>query len=258
MEIGDDSTITVRYQALADVTVRYVDELGNEINDLMPEGTAFLLSGDRGDKVQVQTPDMADYVYESMSISTEAGKVESRFPGCGSQGSNPGLENASTVTVVYHAKASVNVRYVDELGTPIDDLMPEGSATIIAGTLRGEALYHGFRSGTWPSYDFEQMSHYHSRGPAWSPASWMQISSDLKLNKEYASTVTLVYHAKASFKVEYVDDLGQNINDVIAAALAVGNPFEYTGHRRGMRSRSPPPSWRTTSSIPRRSSPETL
>lgn len=227
MEIGDDSTITVRYQALADVTVRYVDELGNEINDLMPEGTAFLLSGDRGDKVQVQTPDMADYVYESMSISTEAGKVESGFLNAEAKEVTLGFENASTVTVVYHAKASVNVHYVDELGTPIDDLMPEGSATIIAG-LRGE--HYTVAIPVLVDYDFEQMFITTPEGSLES-GFLDEISYDLKLNKEYASTVTLVYHAKASFKVEYVDDLGQNINDVIAAALAVGNPFEYTGHR---------------------------
>ena len=227
MEIGDDSTITVRYQALADVTVRYVDELGNEINDLMPEGTAFLLSGDRGDKVQVQTPDMADYVYESMSISTEAGKVESGFLDAEAKEVTLGFENASTVTVVYHAKASVNVRYVDELGTPIDDLMPEGSATIIAG-LRGE--HYTVAIPVLADYDFEQMFISTPEGSLES-GFLDEISYDLELNKEYASTVTLVYHAKASFKVEYIDDIGQSINDVIAAAVAVGNPFEYTGHR---------------------------
>ena len=39
-----------------------------------------------------------------------------------------------------------------------------------------------------------------------------------ELNFQYASTITLVYRAKASFKVEYIDDIGDSINDVITAA----------------------------------------
>ena len=232
MLIGDDSTITVYYKAKADVAIKYVDELGNPIDGLMPEGTASMISGLRGQVFPVETPEMADYVYESMSISTPDGKTVSGILDPENKQLTMGFENASTVTVVYHAKASVNVRYVDDLGTPIDSLMPEGSATIIAG-LRGE--HYTVATPVLQDYDFEQMFITTPEGSLES-GFLNDITYDLELNKEYASTVTLVYHAKASFKVEYIDDLGQNINDVVIAEsdrelLPTEPPFEYTGHR---------------------------
>ena len=227
MLIGDDSTITVYYKAKADVAIKYVDELGNPIDELMPEGTADMISGLRGQTFPVETPDMDDYVYEKMYLTTPPDKTVSGILDPEAKQLTMGFENASTVTVVYHAKASVNVRYVDELGTPIDDLMPDGSATIIAG-LRGE--HYTVAIPVLADYDFEQMFIITPEGSLES-GFLDEISYDLELNKEYASTVTLVYHARASFKVEYIDDIGQSINDVIAAAVAVGNPFEYTGHR---------------------------
>ena len=230
--IGDDSEITVTYKAKADVAIKYVDELGNPIDDLMPEGTPDMISGYRGETFDVPTPDMADYVYESMSISTPEGETVSGTLDPETKKLTMGFENASTVTVVYHAKASVNIRYVDDLGNPIDSIMPEGSATIISG-LRGE--HYTVQIPTLEDYDFEQMFLTTPEGGLES-GFLTDVTYDLELNAKYASTVTLVYHAKASFKVEYIDDLGQNINDVVIAEsdrelLPTEPPFVYTGHR---------------------------
>ena len=230
--IGDDSEITVTYKAKADVAIKYVDELGNPIDDLMPEGTPDMISGYRGETFDVPTPDMADYVYESMSISTPEGETVSGTLDPETKKLTMGFENASTVTVVYHAKASVNIRYVDDLGNPIDSIMPEGSATIISG-LRGE--HYTVQIPTLEDYDFEQMFLTTPEGGLES-GFLNDVTYDLELNAKYASTVTLVYHAKASFRVEYIDDLGQNINDVVIAEsdrelLPTEPPFVYTGHR---------------------------
>lgn len=221
--IGDDSTITVRYKAKADVAVKYVDELGNSIDSLMPEGTPFMISGYRGEAFPVQIPDMADYVYESMSISTPEGETVSGILDAEAKSLTMGFENASTVTVVYHAKASVQIRYVDDLGAPIDGLMPADKDTLLSG-LRGDSLT--VKTPEHADYTFEQMYLTTPEGQIHSGMLDAE-THELVLNKEYASTVTLVYRARASFEVHYIDDLDNDIDALVAGDV----PFVYAGHR---------------------------
>ena len=224
--VGDASTLEMKYKAKGEVTIKYVDELGNPIDDLMPEGTPFTIGGYRGDVYDIVTPTLDDYVYESMSISTPIGATVSGNLNPTSKKVTLGFEDASVITVVYHAKASVNVNYVDDEGTPIDDLMPADKTVIIEG-LRGEEF--SVATPGMADYTFERM--YITTPDGSIESAFLDADAHkTELNFQYASTITLVYRAKASFKVEYIDDIGDSINDVIAAADPTV-PFEYVGHR---------------------------
>ena len=226
LNIGGDSTVTIRYRAKAQVKVQYVDELGNPIDALVTAPDKLtLVSGYRGDKYKVPVPEIKDYVYQTMYVQTASGQTPSGVVNTSSQTLTLGFEDASTLYIVYQPKASVSVRYVDELGNPIDMLMPPGTVTKIEG-LRGESFPVAVPH--LDDYDFKDMSLTTPENEQQSGRlTYDGYSYAVTLDIRYASTITLVYHAKASFRVEYVDDLGQNINSIVPS----GTPFEYTGHR---------------------------
>ena len=100
----DATTIYVVYQPKASVNVRYVDDLGNPIDVSGVPGAVDLLSGLRGNTLVVPTPDMADYTYERMYITTPPEALESGTLNADQRTVTLNKEYASTITVVYRAK----------------------------------------------------------------------------------------------------------------------------------------------------------
>ncbi len=223
LEQGAASTVTLKYRAKALVNVKYVDEQGNPIDDLIPpEQKLTQVSGYRGDTEVVPTPDVPNYQYITMRIQTE-GQTPSGTINAGSKTLTLGFEDASTLYVVYQPKASVNVRYVDDLGNPIDVTGVAGAQEKISG-LRGET--YDVNTPDIENYTYERM-YLTTPGDNIYSGILDPDAKEVTLNREYASTITVVYRAKASFKVEYVDDQGNNIDNL----MPQGTPFEYTGHR---------------------------
>ena len=220
------SNLTVEYIAKAEIRVEYVDELGNPMGDLIPEGTPEEYSGYRGDVISIPAPDIPNYQYIRMYSSTTGSTVSGTL-NAQAKTVTLGFQDATTIFVVYQPKAAVNVQYVDDLGNLIDVSNVPGAVDKLSG-LRGDILSVPTPSMT--DYTYERM-YITTPLEALESGSLNAEHRTVTLNKEYASTITVIYRAKASFKVEYIDDLGQSINNLITQKIPTGNPFEYTGHR---------------------------
>lgn len=157
LDSGERGTIVLTYRARGRVNFEYEDELGNPIYF---EDATTSVDGYRDDQKTVSVPSHEWYDFVSAELTTQGSTPSGEITSQDSQNINVKLEQgaASTVTLKYRAKALVNVKYVDEQGNPIDDLIPpEQKLTQVSG-YRGD-------TEVVPTPDVPQLSVHHYAHP---------------------------------------------------------------------------------------------
>lgn len=202
---------------MADVVVKYVDELGNDISAGFAMDVPELLSGEQLSTVQLQSCPQDFYEFQYFSLNTEEGKSASAALNADNTLTFI-KDDASVLTLHYKGQAKVGIEYVDELGNDIYDLFPEAPETTLMGYRTDEAeIPHPELE--WYEWQHNQLATLEDK----EPSGFIDSPEDgaVTFGIYDASTLNVQYKGKAVVNIRYVDEKGNDISSALGdAAIA--------------------------------------
>lgn len=226
LNLMDATTFTRNYMATAEVKVRYVDELGNDLSPILPDTVPLVISGDRASVHDVMTPDIYSYEYTGMEISTPEGEIASGTLDTYGRQVTLNHGGASTITVKYQGKASVKVNYIDDEGNDVNaiftEIDPENVKLLLAGD-RGKnfPVYHADEIGDY-TYDHMELSHNANvelpedkiippDARERMSVEFDEVTGEGTFKLYDTAVITVVYNYRGTVWMEYEDEFGSDL-----------------------------------------------
>lgn len=184
---------SVPVSTTAVVKLDYVDEKGNDISSVFSPKPAIEMTGAPRSEATIVTPTTDRYQFKAYVLSTTEGAEPSGYLDSVTDNTVTfGVGNASHILITYHAKADVNVKYVDVNGRDlyVAGIFPADVKNVISG-LRGNDFE--LPVPMLANYTFKELKVETAQGKTESVTGFDAATRKGKFNIGKDTTISVIY-----------------------------------------------------------------